>query len=75
MGMPGPLELLIVGLVCVAPIVAAIIVLVVVLRSRGASSASSPPCPTCSGWTVPGTKFCPHCGAALVRSTPSEQTE
>jgi hypothetical protein len=59
---PGPMELLILGMICVLPLVAAV-VLVVVLRS--AKPAPPPPCAKCGGWTVPGTKFCPHCGSAL----------
>lgn len=68
-GMPGPLELLILGLICVVPLIAAI-VLVVVLRASKSASPPSPPCTKCGGWTVPGTKFCPHCGSPLGAAPP-----
>lgn len=66
-GMPGPLEMLVIGLVCVAPLIAAV-VLVAVLR--GGKASPPPPCRKCGGWTVPGTKFCPHCGSPLGISPP-----
>lgn len=58
---PGPIELLVLGLICVAPL-AAIVIVLVALRVGKQSPPPHPPCPKCGGWTVPGTKFCPHCG-------------
>ena len=69
-GMPGPLEIAIVGLVCIAPLAALAIVLVF-LFTRKQSPPASAPCRHCNGWTVPGTRFCPHCGNPI--EGPSQQ--
>ncbi|MBI5760279.1 MAG: zinc-ribbon domain-containing protein [Planctomycetales bacterium] len=55
----GPMEMLIVGLICVLPFVAGIVVLVVVLTKTGTSSP--PPINSSTGQLVP----CPHCGQQL----------
>ena len=66
MGMPGYLELLIVGGMCGVP--GLLIVVLLVLFATGKLSSpkpQSPPCSSCGGWTFPGTRYCPHCGNPL----------
>ena len=71
-GVPGPFELLILGLICVGPLVVLVVVLLA-LRMGKKSPGSQPPCAKCGGWTVPGTKFCPHCGSPLEGPPPPSQ--
>ena len=66
--MPGPIELLILGLVCVAPL--AVLVVVLLAMRMGKKQSGAPPCAKCGGWTVPGTRFCPHCGSPLEGQPP-----
>ena len=66
LGMPGPLELIIVATMLLAPLAIAGIVVFFVLRKTGASSAPAPPCPHCGGRTVPQARFCHHCGRELT---------
>lgn len=63
---PGPMEMLIIGLVCAVPLVAGIVIVAVLSGLSSRKNTTPPPCPRCGGWTVPGTRFCPHCGGALM---------
>jgi len=70
-GAPGPVELLIVGLMCVVPLAAAVVVIVVVLLSqkKGPAAVKLPPCPECGQPIVPEATTCPQCGHDLsIRS-------
>lgn len=64
-GMPGPMELIIVGLICLGPLVAVGVILFVVFFVRKKASPASAVCPRCGGWTVAGARFCHHCGGPL----------
>ncbi len=66
MGMPGPIELLILllvgGLFLGFPL---IIVLYLLLSGRFRSSGPAVPCPRCGAWTVPQAHYCHQCGQSL----------
>lgn len=68
MGIPGPLEVLIVllmGLVCLALPVAILAVVFMIARKSGGSASDAPPCPKCGSHVVPGGRFCHQCGSPL----------
>ena len=62
-GAPGPLELIIIFGMLLAPLVLALVIFLI-LRKSG-SSRANPPCPHCGSWTVPGAAFCHRCGNSL----------
>ena len=64
--MPGPLEITIIFLILVMLGLWGLIVIVRLVTGKLSSSKpQSPPCPSCGGWTFPGTRFCPHCGSPI----------
>lgn len=64
-GMPGHLELLIIGLIGSMVIgVPIIIVFIAMWVSRSGLQSSPKPCPKC-GMLAPEHGFCPHCGAPV----------
>lgn len=68
MGMPGPLEIIIVlfiGLICVGVTVALVVAVFMIGRKSGRATPDSPPCPNCGSHVVPGAKFCHQCGNSL----------
>jgi len=67
-GMPGPMEmliLLVMGLVCLGVPIAIVVTVFAVARRSGRSTPDSPPCPSCGTYLVPGAKFCHQCGSSL----------
>jgi len=64
---PGPLELLIIGVICVIPTVMAAVVAVVLLsKQRQAPTVQNlQPCPDCSHPVSPKAERCPKCGRPL----------
>ena len=69
--MPGPIELLIIGLVCLAPLAALIVIAVVLARSKktGSDAAANPnlfPCPDCGRMVSQQAPACPQCGRPLL---------
>ena len=68
MGMPGPLEIIIillVGLMCVGVTVALVVAVFTIGRKSGPATPDSPPCPNCGSHVVPGARFCHQCGSSL----------
>lgn len=69
---PGPLELLILGLVCLAVvgvIVAAVAIPLLVSKKGGSGAAVNPnlfPCPDCGNWVSRQAPNCPKCGRTLT---------
>ena len=63
-GAPGPMEMLIIGLICLlflaVPVV--VVVLVLVLSRRGPNVV---PCPYCGAPAPPWAEFCPNCGRSM----------
>lgn len=57
----GPIELLVIGLLCFVPL-GAIAVVAVVLLSRGRVRQGLVPCPKCRQYLSPEARMCPHCG-------------
>ena len=71
LGMPGPLEMLIIGMICVLPVVALVVIAVVLvsLRKSGPNPADNPnlyPCPDCGQYVSRMAPNCPHCGQTLT---------
>jgi len=66
-GMPGPIELLILVVLCLVPVVAAIAVIVSIFLERKMEppGAKMTPCPDCGHPMPPGEKQCPNCGCAV----------
>ena len=60
----GPVELLVLGVMCLLPTAAAVIGLVLLLARRTAAS-SLVPCPDCGRPLSPQAPSCPHCGRPL----------
>ena len=60
----GPMEVLILGVICLLPTAGAIIA-VVVLLARRASTSNLIPCPDCGRPLSPQAPSCPHCGRPL----------
>lgn len=58
----GPIELLFVGLLCVAPLGAIVVVIAMGLLSRQRSRQGLVPCKTCRQYLSPEAQVCPHCG-------------
>ncbi|NQT11128.1 MAG: zinc ribbon domain-containing protein [Planctomycetes bacterium] len=68
MGMPGPLELMIIlgmGMVFVVVPIAALVLVLLFARRSSRSQPDSPPCSNCGGHVVPGAQFCHQCGSPL----------
>jgi hypothetical protein len=66
MAAPGPFELLIIGLVCLLPIIVGIVLAVVLIsRSRLPTNPDLQPCPDCGRRLSPRAASCPHCGCPL----------
>jgi len=68
MGMPGPLELIIIllmGLVCLGGPIAVLVVVLSMARRSKASLPDSPPCSNCGSHVVPQARFCHQCGNSL----------
>ena len=71
-GMPGPLEMLIIGAVCLGiPLVAVAIVLFALAQSKragqsGAQNANLAPCPDCGRLVSRLAPNCPQCGRPLT---------
>ncbi len=63
-GMPGPMEMLIIGFL-IMPMLAAPIIVIYLVCVRNKRTSAAPPCPHCGHPTVPSTRFCPHCGGPL----------
>ena len=61
---PGPMEMLIIGLICLVflTVPVGVVVLVLVLSRR---SASVVPCPYCGAPAPPWAEFCPNCGRSM----------
>ena len=76
-GAPGLIEMLIIGLMCLGPVVAAIVAIVVISRKGGSSLNATPPpsnvrltvCPDCSQSVSARAESCPHCGCPLAPSS------
>ena len=70
--MPGPIELLILGLLClgvVVVVVVAVVIPLVVSKKGGSGPAANPnlfPCPDCGNWVSRQAPNCPKCGRALI---------
>ena len=67
-GVPGPMEmliLLVMGLMCLGVPVAILVVVFAVARKSHSSMPDVPPCPNCGTHVVPGAKFCHQCGSSL----------
>ena len=72
---PGPIEMLIIGMVCVLPVAAIVVIAVVLVSSKksGSNPADSPhlyPCPDCGQYVPRTAPVCPHCGRQF---TPAEE--
>ncbi len=71
-GAPGPLELLILGLICLVflgVIVAAVVIPLVISRRSGSGGAGHPnlyPCPDCGNLVSFQAPSCPKCGRKLT---------
>ncbi len=64
-GMPGPLEMLIMGLLCLMMVgVPVIIIAVVLLVNRKSNPHAAKPCSKC-GMLAPERGYCPHCGMPM----------
>ncbi len=65
----GVMEMIIIGLICAVPVIAAIVVLVVVLVVRRGKTpptgASLSPCPDCGHAVSLAATECPNCGCHL----------
>ncbi len=64
-GMPGPLELMIILGTLVFLVAPLILVVVLLRRSSSSAPPPTPPCPQCGGWTPPQARFCPWCATGL----------
>jgi hypothetical protein len=66
MGMPGPLEMMIILAILASLGLPVLIVILLFATGKLRSHKPQPaPCSSCGGWTVPGTRYCPHCGKPL----------
>jgi hypothetical protein len=69
MAAPGPMELLIVGGLCLFPLVlAGVVVLTLFAVRKPSARASNPnlqPCPDCGRLLSPLAEMCPNCGRPL----------
>lgn len=70
-GMPGPMEIIIIGLVCLAPLAALIAIVIVLARSKktGLDPTQNPnlvPCPDCGRMVSRRAPSCPQCGRPLM---------
>ncbi|MHC4175936.1 MAG: hypothetical protein ACYSWU_00410 [Planctomycetota bacterium] len=70
-GAPGPIELIIIGLICLAfvgVIVVAVVIPLAVSKKNRSDMAANPnlfPCPDCGNWVSRQAPNCPKCGRAL----------
>jgi hypothetical protein len=69
-GMPGPIEMLILGLVCLAPVAVVVVCLIVfgISKRSGPGPTPSPnlyPCPDCGHQVSHLAESCPKCGRPL----------
>jgi hypothetical protein len=64
----GPMELILVGLVCLlmvgVPVVVVVVILLATRKGKGAS-ANTMACPDCGGTVSKQIDACPHCGAPV----------
>ena len=61
-GMPGSLELLIIGMLCLMAVGVPLLIIVVVMSlNRSGGGRPAKPCPKC-GMLAPEHGYCPHCG-------------
>lgn len=71
-GAPGILELLILGLMCLVPLVAVVVVVLVVVKFS--NRAGPPPgvaaCPGCGAEVLTADLYCRQCGCPLENQTP-----
>ena len=71
-GAPGPMEMLIIGLMCLMFLaVPAIVITVVLVANRRRPNVV--PCPHCGAAAPPWAEFCPSCGQP-IRQPPSTST-
>jgi len=66
---PGPLEMLILGLVCFGPLVAIAVVVVVLAFTKTGRTSGNPnlvPCPDCGRRVSRFAEACPNCGRPLL---------
>ena len=66
-GMPGPIEMMIIAGMCGLPVILVLVVLAM-SKSRPAGPQAGPSCSSCGGWTVPQANYCQWCGKALGKS-------
>lgn len=71
MGMPGPMEIMIIAGMCGLPLIVGLVVLAVLASNKGRSAGpqAGPPCSHCGGWTVPQANYCQWCGKPLGASS------
>jgi len=76
-GMPGHLEMIILGLMCLGALaVIVVVVVVVVLTTRkGSANPNLYPCPACGQTVSLDAESCPHCGHPLQAEPPGEVAE
>ena len=68
-GAPGPLEMLILGIMCLGFLALVVaLVLVVVMASRQNRGAVA--CPHCGAPMPPWAEFCPNCGRPMKQPPP-----
>jgi hypothetical protein len=58
----GPIELLLMGLLCIVPLGAIAAVVAMGLRSRQRAREGLVPCKMCRRFLSPEAQVCPHCG-------------
>ena len=69
---PGPIELIIIGLICLVflgAIVAAVVISLAVSKKNRPDAAANPnlfPCPDCGHWVSRQAPNCPQCGRTLT---------
>ena len=69
----GPVEYLIIMLMCLLPVIILIAVAaLLVYRRRQASTAQRVQCPYCAEWIMPQAKICRYCGRDLPLGSSSQ---
>ena len=67
---PGPMEMLILGIMCLGFLAVVVVVVVVVVMAGRQNRGGVVPCPHCSAPTPPWAEFCPNCGRPMKHPPP-----
>lgn len=74
-GMPGPLEMIILGLMCLGVLAVVVVLVVVLTTQRTAANPDLYPCPECGRPVSVHAKSCPQCGYPLHAESRGDGTE